>query len=133
MKTVLFRTNGDIRVVSVNPEAPSFQEFQRITGQGWAEYVTPRFGGREAERIVIVCDDEGRLKGYGMNVFASYLYGTHVHGSPIVGDVILMQPGMTDEGPGFSFYKDEEIRGLVETIRSIVSRINCKFNFIEEE
>jgi len=127
MKTVLIKTDGTIQPVPVGTMR-GYEEFRRITAQEWAEFVYSHEKG-----IIVVCDECGLLKGLELNVMASYLYGTHMHGNPIVGNVILMQPVMTSDGPDFAFFDDEEIPALVERLKGIASKIRYKFNFKEEE
>ena len=137
MKTVLIKTNGDIQVVKVNPGAQSFREFQRITGQGWAEYVCPRFGGEEAKGLVFVCDEEGLWKDLRPNPWASYIYGADLHRHLIVGDVILMHQELTADGPEYVFFKDEEIPALMKRVKAIASKVassyGVEFSYIKEE
>ena len=135
MKTVLITTDNRFKVVSVDPGARSFDEFRRITGQGWAEFVNPRDWDE-----VIVCDEEGLLKGLEVNEFASLCYGSAFHGHPIVGDVILMKAVIGPDGPDYAFYKDSEVPKLMKalTLRLILFKKafgidSKKYKFIEEE
>jgi len=47
--------------------------------------------------VMIVCDD-GLLKNLRLNMAGSCMYGTPFHGSPIVGDIVIMKMGYTDDG-----------------------------------
>lgn len=39
---------------------------------------------------VLLVDEEGRFKNYKINLLASTLYGTHVHGQPIMGPAFVV-------------------------------------------
>lgn len=47
----------------------------------------------------MIVNDEGLLKKLPLNRAGSLLYGTQFHGSPIVGDIVIMAEGWTPEGP----------------------------------
>jgi hypothetical protein len=49
--------------------------------------------GRE---FVLLIDEEGFAHSLGLNKRASLLYGTHVHGQPIVGDAFVVACGFDD-------------------------------------
>lgn len=128
MKTVHIMTDGTVQPVTTQP-GHAFQEFTRITGIEWTEFVYTQEKG-----IIVVCDEMGLLKKDSkINPLASYLYGTHKHGHPIVGDVILMKPVMTSDGPDFDFFEDTEIPALIERLKGLASKIPYKFTFKEEE
>ena len=49
---------------------------------------------------MMIVDEEGLFKAKPVvNFFASWLYETHKHGHPIVGNVLIMKMIVTDDGP----------------------------------
>lgn len=128
MKTIHIMTDGTIQPVTTQ-SGYAFKEFKRITNIEWTEFVYSQEKG-----IIVVCDEMGLLKkDPKINPLASYLYGTHKHGHPIVGDVILMKPVMTSDGPDFGFFEDDEIPALMERLKGLASKIAYKFTFKGEE
>lgn len=71
------------------------------------EIVHPR-GLQHLPGLLLVVDEDGLGKELPMNLIASYLYGTHDHGSPIVGDAYVLA-----ESTG---YDDGELRAVPEEI-----------------
>lgn len=57
--------------------------------------------------VMIVCDD-GLLKNLRLNMAGSCMYGTPFHGSPIVGDIVIMKMGYTDDNPDVVGLTNEE-------------------------
>lgn len=86
-KTLKVTTDNTIQVIDVDFD--DFRSIQHAVG-GWAESVFTKqiskfFGGQ----VLLLVDEEGRFKGLLLNPAGSWLYGTPVHGYPIVGDFIL--------------------------------------------
>lgn len=129
MKTILIRTDNTAQFVETTG-LPAYEEFQRITGQGWAEYVYVTVKGQS---LVVVCDDEGVLKDLPYNALPSHLYGVQRHGCPIVGDVILMKPVVTSSGPDFAFFCNEEIVALALNLSLVAAQYGIDFRFINKE
>lgn len=69
-----------------------------------AEDMAAAIGCRHIERVrvddgwALLVDEDGLFTGHSVNERASILYGVRVHGTPIVGDVLLMREGMTGSG-----------------------------------
>ena len=65
----------------------------------------------------MIVNDEGRIKKLPFHPLASFWYGTQVHGSPIVGTVVLMKiaPNEEDE-PDLTGLSDTEIAALERLI-----------------
>ncbi len=62
--------------------------------------------------FVMIVNDEGLLMDLELNAIGSLLYGTLAHGSPIVGDIVVMKMGFTEEGPDIVGLEDQEAAGL---------------------
>ncbi len=70
--------------------------------------------------LVMIVNEEGRLRQLPVNQTASVLYGFLIHRQPIVGNVVIMQEVMTDDGP--------DIRGLdMKSARNLISLL-CGFD-----
>ena len=54
-----------------------------------------------------------------INFIASYLYGAHEHHEPIVGNVLIMKMGMTNEGPDILPLNEAETRQVEESMKKI--------------
>lgn len=88
MKTVKITTDNKISVIDVNFN--DFRDIQRAVG-GCFETVHTKLMAdyfRDPPVIMLV-DEEGLIKGLPCNAVGSALYGTAVHGNPIVGDLIF--------------------------------------------
>ena len=65
-------------------------------------------------------DEEGWFKDKpAINFIASYLYGAHEHHEPIVGNVLIMKVGMTNEGPDILPLNEAETRQVEESMKKI--------------
>ena len=73
---------------------------------GWIEIVHPKGLSRP---LCFVCNEEGLMRDLPMNAFGSILYGTHVHGHPIVGNIVVTREGMTEDGPDLVGLTDADI------------------------
>lgn len=74
--------------------------------------------------VRILCDDNGLLKdGMKINKVASGLYGAP---SPIVGDVLFVRQGFTDDGEAdiFPFY-GQDIKALEDFLKRLIKRLKA--------
>ena len=62
----------------------------------------------------MIVNDEGLRKKLPLNRAGSLLYGTQFHGSPIVGDIVIMADGWTPEG--------RDIVGITEELAEKVAQ-----------
>lgn len=120
MYAVKLNTQLDIEIVKKKPEQELLDFCYQNIGCQYVETVHPRY---LQEPYSLMIDEEGRLKDKpAVNFIASYLYGTHEHHEPIVGDVLVMKMGMTNEGPNIMPLDEAEARQVVESMKKI-SRI----------
>lgn len=103
MKGVVFTTNETMFVKEF--EQPLHKSIGEVVG-GWIEVVLPR--GLEYP-FCFICNEEGLLRDLPLNAIGSLWYGTLQHGHPIVGNIVVMKEGMTDDGPDIVGLTDEEI------------------------
>ena len=52
---------------------------------------------RLSENLSMIVDESGLIKGLPDNKIASRLYGTHIHGAPIVGDAFMCSEDYVEE------------------------------------
>lgn len=87
---------------------PLYKSIGEVVG-GYIEVVHPR--GLE-EPLCFICNEEGLLKDLPMNLIGSLWYGTQHHGHPIVGNIVVMKEGWTDEGYDLIGLEDEDIHRI---------------------
>jgi len=117
MYAVKLNTQLDIEIVEKRPDQGLLDFCYQNIGCQYVETVHPRY---LQEPYILVIDEEGRLKDKPMvNFIASYLYGTHEHRQPIVGNALVMKLGMTDEGPDIMPLDEAEARQVEESMRKI--------------
>ena len=94
----------DNKVYPVELSEPLFQGAKEILG-GYMEHVWP--GGLKRP-YCLLCNEEGLLMGLPMNAYGSFLYRTQIHGSPIVGNIIIMKDGYENGEPDIVGLTHEE-------------------------
>ena len=93
---VKLNVNGTADIIEV-PDKKEWTWFSQQIGCDYFENVYPR-GLKEPYMMIV--DEEGLFKDRPVvNFFASWLYETHKHGHPIVGDALIMKQVMTEDGP----------------------------------
>lgn len=114
MKGLLATTDGKVEIVSLNG---TWQEMADIVG-GYIEVVrTPM----PFENDVFVVNEDGYRLNLPLNLLGSFLYGTHVHGSPILGDMLILQEHRTFDGADFADMPDA--RAKREKYREIAAAL----------
>ena len=88
---------------------PLYQSLGEAVG-GTIELVRPRGLARP---FVMIVNDEGLLLELPLNRLGSILYETHKHGSPIVGNIVIMKEGMTSRGPDIIGLKPQEEKAML--------------------
>ena len=91
---------------------------------GWIEIVRP--GGLKKPFVMIV-NEEGLIKELPVNVVGSLMYGTPVHGSPIVGNIVIMKEGWTSEGKDLIGLTDEEAAQITNELVAMFQRAGKTF------
>lgn len=113
------------------------QLIRELIGSDWFEHVMPKhlyedwgitteLTTENAGKVVsMLVDEEGLLKNLPINPVASWLYGSHEHGSPIVGNVVFV--GEFYENCGISFCGIEEMtfRFLCKKMETVSEKINA--------
>lgn len=114
MKGIVVTTDNTVEVRDFGK--PLYQTVGETVG-GYIEIVHPQ--GLAAPLVMIV-NDEGLLRKLPMNMVGSLLYGTHTHGHPIVGNIVIMKTGWTCEGPDIVGLTDEECDTLTANLREFI-------------
>lgn len=118
MKAIKITTDNKISIVDV--DLNDFKAINREIGCSLHEIVKTQlmfnwFKGP----IVMLVDEEGLLRNRRFNGVASYMYGAHMHGHPIVGDVLFAVPD------------GENLRGFAEAER-VKENLMIDFGFLED-
>lgn len=117
IRGIVISTDNMVEVKDFAP--PLYQSLGEAVG-GTIELVRPRGLARP---FVMIVNDEGLLLDLPLNRLGSILYETHKHGSPIVGNIVIMKEGMTSSGPDIIGLDLEEedvlIRDLREAFQSV--------------
>lgn len=79
---------------------------------GWIEVVHPVGLKRAPSNLCFVCNEEGLRQSLPLNAFGSVLYGTPMHGHPIVGTIVFMREGVVNGSPDFVELTDADIRWI---------------------
>lgn len=90
MKGIKITTDNVISTVDVQKNGSPLYDLMRKAVGGHCENVYPR---RLKRGFVMIVNEEGLLHDLPINAVGSYLYGTDLHGQPIVGDVIILKLG----------------------------------------
>lgn len=76
-------------------ERPLYETVGKVVG-GYIEHVKPRLLD---DPFCMIVNEEGLLEKLAVNPVGCFLYETLSHGWPIVGTIVIMKDGFTDEGP----------------------------------
>jgi len=104
---------GDVEILDA-PEDFDYKWLAKQIGCDWIEVVRPR--DRLAEGLIMIVDEEGLLKENVINIAGSWLYGTDLHGQPIVGDMLIIKEVYGDDGPEFASMSEETAESLKEDL-----------------
>ena len=80
---------------------------------GWIETVRPR--GLDRPYMMLV-NEEGLLHDLPFNVVGSFLYQTHIHGSPIAGNIILMKEDYRNGERDIVGLEEDEAEKLLDKV-----------------
>ena len=106
MIALVVNTKNEIRRVEYDP--PHYEVIREAVG-GHYELVRPR--GLQ-EPYCMMVNEEGLLLGLPLNPLGCYLYGTMVHGAPIVGNIMILKLGRYAGEPDVVGMTDDEAQRL---------------------
>ena len=125
MKAVVIRTNGIITVEMLRE--PLHEDTRHILG-GFIEVVRAR---RLKDPYRMLVNESGLLLGLDENRVGCYLYGTDIHGAPIVGNIIIMKEAVVND------LGERDIVGLadreVKTVEKTMSMLQQMLLALDEE
>lgn len=73
--------------------------------------------------VAMVIDEDGYAHEQDVNIIGSWLYKTDYHGSPILGDILIVGEYINDEGIDFCELSDENMDKLYRRINVFVDSI----------
>lgn len=112
---VKLNVNGTADIIEV-PDKREWTWYPQQIGCDYFENVYPR--GLEEPYMMIV-DEEGLFKDKPvLNFYASWLYETHKHGQPIVGDALIMKQIIVDGEPEIGGMEKKEAEALQRKVHS---------------
>lgn len=122
MKGIVINTKNEVSIEEF--AEPLYKTVGKAVG-GNIEIVHPR---GLPDPYVMVVNDEGLLRRLPLNPTGCVIYGTADHGHPIVGDIVLMKEGWTEEGRDFVNFNDGEAEKLTMVIiDQLRGFVNLKF------
>ena len=105
MFALVVNTENEMHLRAYDP--PDYDVIRDAVG-GWYELVRPM--GLKPPYLMMVNEDGLRL-GLSMNRLGSLLYGTHLHGHPIVGNIVFLKDGhFGGERDAVGMAEDEALR-----------------------
>ena len=72
---------------------------------------------------LMIVDESGMLNHRSVNPIGSLLYGTPVHGWPIVGPALIMKEALTGSGPDIVSLKEKDIDTLKDIINNVIGTV----------
>ena len=121
MKAILVTPDNAVNLIEL--EEPTYKALQKAVG-GYFEIVRP-ISLPNTYRMVI--NEEGKLNGLPFNMIASYLYGSHIYGDPIVGNLLMLKEDFVDGEPDLVGLDDEDISYLIALFSQISNTFERSF------
>lgn len=113
MKGIVITTENEM---SVKDFTRPLHESVGAVVSGWIELVNPR---GLCQPYCMIVNEEGLIAQLDFNTVGSFLYQTYIHGSPILGNIVIMKHGFTEDGPDIVGLDDEDLSYLTQYIRKI--------------
>lgn len=111
MKALVITTKDTAYISDFLP--PMSQTAEEVIGD-WVELVRPK----GIPGYLMLVDENGLLKELPMNLAGSLFYGTQFHGSPIVGDIVIVKEQGRKEPKGLT---DDEIQKTFSLAKAYAS------------
>lgn len=133
-KMVLVTTKNEVSVIDFPVEKPGdymgeLRGFYKAINCDCVQEVHARFMRKfidDCKGLVMVVDEEGLIAGKQMNLVGSLFYGTQFHGSPIVGDILIMTEENSFDGPNLAGLEEDRAEAVAAQIRTIINNFNLK-------
>ena len=121
MKAILITTNDEVSIVDLQTGIqPLYKSINQTLKADLFESVHPKF---LPQGIAMLVDESGRCKGLPINQYGSLLYGVHIHGEPIVGDILLMKEGFTQEGYDLVDFPEDELNEQFNRAKAVTANL----------
>lgn len=73
----------------------------------------------------MIVNEDGISQGLPVNLLGCFLYGSHVHGNPIVGDILILKDGTNEHGEADIVGLDtSELITLSNELRTLAGALN---------
>ena len=115
VKGIVITADDQLRVQDFS--LPLYESAGEVVG-GYIEHVNPRLLRRP---YCLLVNEEGRLIGLPVNHLASYMYGTHMYGNPIVGDVVLLKNAYIHGEWDIVGLTDKEVEAITRELEPLLA------------
>lgn len=105
-----------MQVTMCDLQYPIGKTLRNIVG-GYIEHVSPPFLEKP---YCMIINEGGLLEGLPLNPMGSCLYGTRLHGQPIVGTIVLVKDGYVNGERDIDGLDDAEAEYLYEEIKQAI-------------
>lgn len=114
MNAIKISASCEIKPVYIEENGkPLYELIRKELDCNLTEYVYPK---SFPKNIVMIVDEEGKLKGKPTNNLASVLYESFIHGDFIVGDVLVLKIGEYNGEPDVVGLEDYETERLLKAL-----------------
>lgn len=121
MNGIVITTKNEVRPVMLTE--PTYISMQNFVG-GVFEHVRPV---NLKAPYCMICNEDGISQGLPINLIGCFLYGSHVHGNPIVGDILILKDGINEfDEADIVGLSNSEITTLCNELRMMVGIMNKK-------
>lgn len=127
MKGIVITTDDQLRIQDFS--LPLYESAGEVVG-GYIEHVNPKLLRRP---YCLLVNEEGLLLGLPVNYLASYMYGTHMHGHPIVGDVVLMKNAYIHGERDIIGLSDIEIEKITRELEPLLASVREQAAALKED
>lgn len=107
MKGVVFTT--DREMYTMDFAEPLHKSVGEVIG-GWIEIVRPR---GLTQPFCMIVNETGLQRELPLNIIGSFWYGTHMHGAPIVGNIVVMKEGIRNGEQDLVGLTDQEAAAIM--------------------
>lgn len=106
MFALVVNTENEIRMIEY--DSPHYDVLRDAVG-GYYDHICPLGLNRPYSMMV---NEEGLRLNLAKNLFGSFLYGTMIHGKPIVGNIVIVKYGYHDGEPDVVGMEAEEAQRM---------------------
>ena len=119
MNGIVINTRNEVRPVMLME--PTYISMQNFVG-GHFEHVRPV---NLKPPYCMIVNEDGINQGLPVNLLGCFLYGSHVYGNPIVGDILILKDGVNEYGEyDIVGLDNSELITLSNEFRSLSSILN---------